>query len=245
MLPHEFPSAPLRSSLCGGPHSPRSPATTLLAPVTTPRRPARSGRPPAGCDQTSRRRGHCLRPVRQLRRQAAAGARTGVMTGGGVGAVEEGGTIFVYGTLMAPEIVELLIKRMPSHSPATLAGHRRVRVKGADFPAVVRELSAGGERTGQVEGLLLRGLDDVELTIFDDYEDDDYTRDIVTVTLPDGSQADAFVYIWGDHVRHKLTSEPWDYAAFRANDMEGYMARMMGFVTEMAGVWAELRRQQA
>jgi gamma-glutamylcyclotransferase (GGCT)/AIG2-like uncharacterized protein YtfP len=47
------------------------------------------------------------------------------------------GAAFVYGTLMADEVLKLLIKRVPSSQKATLAGYCRHRVKGQVFPAIV------------------------------------------------------------------------------------------------------------
>jgi gamma-glutamylcyclotransferase (GGCT)/AIG2-like uncharacterized protein YtfP len=48
-----------------------------------------------------------------------------------------GGTAFVYGTLMAPEVLELLIKRVPKSRAATLKGYARYRVKQQVFPAII------------------------------------------------------------------------------------------------------------
>jgi gamma-glutamylcyclotransferase (GGCT)/AIG2-like uncharacterized protein YtfP len=48
-----------------------------------------------------------------------------------------GGTAFVYGTLMAPEVLNLLIKRVPESRAATLKGYARYRVKGQVFPAII------------------------------------------------------------------------------------------------------------
>jgi gamma-glutamylcyclotransferase (GGCT)/AIG2-like uncharacterized protein YtfP len=47
------------------------------------------------------------------------------------------GAAFVYGTLMAEEVLKLLIKRVPANKPATLAGYSRHRVKGQVFPAII------------------------------------------------------------------------------------------------------------
>lgn len=49
----------------------------------------------------------------------------------------QGGQIFVYGTLMADEVVKLLLKRVPPSKPALLKGHRRHSIKGQVFPAIV------------------------------------------------------------------------------------------------------------
>jgi hypothetical protein len=47
------------------------------------------------------------------------------------------GTAFVYGTLMAEEVLKLLIRRVPPSKPATLSGYSRHRVKGQVFPAII------------------------------------------------------------------------------------------------------------
>lgn len=47
------------------------------------------------------------------------------------------GTAFVYGTLMAEEVVKVLIKRMPVNKPAVLRGYTRYCVRGQVFPAIV------------------------------------------------------------------------------------------------------------
>lgn len=55
----------------------------------------------------------------------------------GACAMAAGGNAFVYGTLMAPEVVSLLIKRAPPFKPATLAGYTRHKIRGQVFPAIV------------------------------------------------------------------------------------------------------------
>jgi hypothetical protein len=84
------------------------------------------------------------RPLRRPVVEQALGDRTEV-TGTAMATdasvpTASGGNIFVYGTLMAEEIVRLLIQRMPEHSPATLAGHRcgrcRLHPRFSLFPYV-------------------------------------------------------------------------------------------------------------
>ena len=62
----------------------------------------------------------------------------------------------MYGTLMADEVLKLLIKRVPRSSQATLHGYSRHRVKGQVFPAIVPS-SATAKVDGKVR-LLLRTL---------------------------------------------------------------------------------------
>lgn len=44
---------------------------------------------------------------------------------------------FVYGTLMADEVLNLLIKRVPTHRPAVLHGYTRYRIKNRVYPAII------------------------------------------------------------------------------------------------------------
>jgi Gamma-glutamyl cyclotransferase, AIG2-like len=45
--------------------------------------------------------------------------------------------LFVYGTLMAPEVVQTLIGRLPKQQPARLFGYRRHPVKSHVFPGLI------------------------------------------------------------------------------------------------------------
>uniref|UniRef100_A0A061QV32 Putative gamma-glutamylcyclotransferase n=1 Tax=Tetraselmis sp. GSL018 TaxID=582737 RepID=A0A061QV32_9CHLO len=147
--------------------------------------------------------------------------------------------VFVYGTLMAPEITRLLISRVPNQSPATLRGFRRLRVKGQDFPAVISVSGSKGttDNTCEVQGLLLQGLTNKELAIFDEYEDDDYSRETLQVHLTEGSCETAFVYVWRDEGRHLLEETEWDYEEFRRNKLSGYSKMVESFVEEIREQW--------
>lgn len=61
-----------------------------------------------------------------------------------------GKTAFVYGTLMAPEVVHALIRRVPPMKPAKLLGYKRHSVKGVVFPAIVPD---DGDRAS-VQGMV-------------------------------------------------------------------------------------------
>ena len=70
---------------------------------------------------------------------------------------------FVYGTLMAPEVVQALIKRVPPMKPAKLHGYTRHSVKGVVFPAIVPD---AGDRS-VVQGQVILELTDSEVDILD------------------------------------------------------------------------------
>jgi hypothetical protein len=62
------------------------------------------------------------------------------------------GNVFVYGTLMADEVVKLPIHRVPNSKPATITGHQRKGVKRQAFSAIIKEPSA------EVLGMVSRWL---------------------------------------------------------------------------------------
>ncbi len=72
------------------------------------------------------------------------------------------GNAFVYGTLMADEVLKLLIQRVPVSRPAHITGFTRYKVKGQVFPAIIPT-----ERTAKVNGKVLLDLSDKELHVLD------------------------------------------------------------------------------
>jgi len=47
--------------------------------------------------------------------------------------------LFVYGTLMYPEILEVLLQRVPESTRARIKGYKRYGLKKFVFPAVVED----------------------------------------------------------------------------------------------------------
>jgi hypothetical protein len=73
-------------------------------------------------------------------------------------------SLFVYGTLMAEEVLRPLVGRVPVRRVGTIFGFSRGCVRGEAFPAVLR---TGAD--DQVEGLLIEDLLPRELRALDYY----------------------------------------------------------------------------
>lgn len=154
-------------------------------------------------------------------------------------------TAFFYGTLMAPAV----LKRVTSHDPASksapllshpalLPGHRRHRVKGADYPAVVPLHGAMTDTNKQasVRGTVVQGLTREDMWRLDLFEGDEYARRKVRVTVDmdvpvresapidtlrqareDGEgkqeelEAETYIWIAG---QHRLEDTEWDFDEF-------------------------------
>jgi hypothetical protein len=72
------------------------------------------------------------------------------------------GVAFVYGTLQSPEVVRLLLDRMPTCKPAILHGYSRRCIKDRVYPAITP-----AEASSKVQGMVLMDLSPKELHILD------------------------------------------------------------------------------
>lgn len=123
--------------------------------------------------------------------------------------------LFVYGTLMFPEILRALIGRVPDSRDAMAAGWRAAALRGRRYPGLVPGPSAA-------RGRLISGLTGGERRIIHAFEDGGY--ELRRLTLTDGSHAVAYVWI---RDRDVLPAD-WDAATFAARDLAGYVERLTG-----------------
>ncbi|XP_014631621.1 AIG2-like protein C-like isoform X1 [Glycine max] len=90
--------------------------------------------------------------------------------------------VFVYGSLLADEVVHTLLKRVPPTAPAILHDYHRFKIKGRVYPAILPV------QNNKVYGRVLLGISGVELDILDEFEDVEYTRTDVEVSLKEWKQ---------------------------------------------------------
>jgi gamma-glutamylcyclotransferase (GGCT)/AIG2-like uncharacterized protein YtfP len=130
--------------------------------------------------------------------------------------------LFVYGTLLFPEILHLLLGRLPVSSEAVLPGYHRFSIH--DGPCVRAYPAVFPQPGAEVHGLLLHGLSPAEQAVLDAYEDDDYIKTAVTV-VQKGEMTDANVYVWHTGKKGQLRGT-WDAEQFRAQNLQTYIERM-------------------
>ncbi|KQJ93244.1 AIG2-like protein D isoform X1 [Brachypodium distachyon] len=136
-------------------------------------------------------------------------------------------SVFVYGTLMAEEVVRVLLGRVPPSSPALLPNHQRFSIKGRVYPAI---LPVDGSR---VSGKVFRGLTDGELDVLDIFEDEEYVREIVGISLTESSDTMlAYAYIWGNVDDPDLYGE-WDFDEWRKVHLNDYLTMTQDFKEEL------------
>ncbi|GLW66105.1 hypothetical protein Arub01_43490 [Actinomadura rubrobrunea] len=119
--------------------------------------------------------------------------------------------LFVYGTLRFPEVLRVLLGRVPEMRPATATGWRVRALPGVVYPGMV------AVPDGVAQGMLMTGLSEDERRLLDAYEDDLY--DPTLITLDDGHRA--WTYVW------KGSTEPydWDVERFAREELPSYVDR--------------------
>jgi hypothetical protein len=115
-------------------------------------------------------------------------------------ATTQASSCFVYGTLMSPDVLQVLLGRIPNLIPnAILPNHSRHPVIGRVYPGVIptstpRPSSSSASSSSSlgassptssdtVKGLLIVDITPLEMKILDWFESDDYTRSTVQVVV--------------------------------------------------------------
>jgi len=130
-------------------------------------------------------------------------------------------TLFAYGTLLVPEIWFAVAGRDCPSEEATLPEYEIRRVKGGNFPGIIR----AGE-TDSVPGRIFTDLDAETLRRLDAYEDTFYERIGVTLLDRRGNPLESEAYVVPDRNREVLSDEPWTLEWFREHAMADYLARV-------------------
>ncbi|KAI3713820.1 hypothetical protein L1987_72406 [Smallanthus sonchifolius] len=146
---------------------------------------------------------------------------------GAVGVSGSSHTVFVYGSLLADDVVQVLLNRVPQTSPAILNGYHRFSIKGRTYPAILPV------ENKKVTGRVLIGLSATELDILDMYEDEDYDKRVVDVSLLDASEVlQAYAYVWGNSTDPDLYGE-WDFEEFKESKLKDYVEMTKSYVQEL------------
>ena len=135
-------------------------------------------------------------------------------------------SVFVYGTLMAPEVMQTMLARVP---PAPLAcvlkGYSRHPVQDAPFPAIIPQSNL------RVDGLLYRHLTPEDVQALDFFEDEGQEYQRIDVQVHDASDEtkvyEAQAYLW--HKPHQAldTTRAWDFDHFRETQLRSYLRHVV------------------
>ncbi|KAI6679130.1 hypothetical protein NL676_033011 [Syzygium grande] len=135
--------------------------------------------------------------------------------------------VFVYGSLLADDVVRALLNRVPPSSPALLPEFHRFSIKGRVYPAILPLPKH------TVAGKVLMGITVPELDVLDTFEDVEYARTTVQVTLLDGSdKLEAEAYVWSNKHDPDLYGD-WDFEEWKQKHMDDFLKMTVGFMEEI------------
>ncbi|XP_022976254.1 AIG2-like protein D [Cucurbita maxima] len=132
--------------------------------------------------------------------------------------------VFVYGTLMADEVLRILLKRDSQSSAAVLNGYQRLSIKGRVYPAIIPVNSK------KVSGKILSGITASEMDILDAYEDVEYKRSTVEVSLMDSfEKLVVYAYVWCNEKDPDLYGH-WDFEEWKREHLDAYVEMVNDFI---------------
>lgn len=131
--------------------------------------------------------------------------------------------LFTYGTLMLPEVMEIVAGSGLRNEPAGLLGYRRGALRGAIYPGLVPEPGV------EVRGVLWEGLDARGLARIDRFEGEGYERRTVAVERDASARCEAFVYVTRPAERGLVEAAAWDVADFRTRHLGAYLEGCRAF----------------
>lgn len=136
-------------------------------------------------------------------------------------------SLFVYGTLMSPEVFQLVTGKHKTGSPSHAIGYQAYWVKGGDFPGMINSESS------RTEGIIYHGLNDLEISRLDQYEDDFYKREIIQVYDPQTETwSDAWTYLVPSLNKNVLTNKVWDFEEFQKGYLSNYLKSLKRWLDE-------------
>ena len=135
--------------------------------------------------------------------------------------------LFFFGTLTDLDVLAYLLERpvdLDDLQPATIAGFRRVRARGASYPVLVPAAE------GRVEGRLLRKATARDIARINHYESEEYRAELRPVTTGAGVDTAAWLYLGLDHLAS--TAAPWSLARWQAEHKAGFFAACGGWMSD-------------
>ena len=126
--------------------------------------------------------------------------------------------LFIYGTLLFPELVEKLTGKRFYSIPAILKGYKRFAVKGCDYPAIIADIKF------DVHGVLLLNVDEKSMGLLTYYEGRDYVKSKVEV-ISEKQNYDAVAFVWANDIAF-LEDFDWNHKSFKENSLSFYIDRV-------------------
>jgi gamma-glutamylcyclotransferase (GGCT)/AIG2-like uncharacterized protein YtfP len=121
---------------------------------------------------------------------------------------------------MFTEVFEAVVGIAIEKQTCRLPGYERLKLAGQVYPGI-RE-----KKHASVEGVLYRGLSQSQLHRLDQYEGDEYLRELVMVRNHNHRYYSAWVYVLQPKYNILLSQESWDAVEFERLYLNDYLANL-------------------
>lgn len=121
---------------------------------------------------------------------------------------------------MFSEVFEAVAGISIEKESCVLPGYERFKLAGQAYPGILEK------RHALVPGVLYRGLSQSQLHRLDQYEGDEYLRELVMVRNEDHRYYSAWVYALQPKYTNLLSQDSWDAAEFERMYLSDYLANL-------------------
>jgi gamma-glutamylcyclotransferase (GGCT)/AIG2-like uncharacterized protein YtfP len=131
--------------------------------------------------------------------------------------------LFVYGSLMFDAVWQRIARTSNPGLPATAHGWSVRSLHGVSYPGLVP-----APHDSLASGLLRTGVSPAALARLDAFEGPDYLRQLITITMPDGSSSSAWAWIVSPAAMHLVLPDPWDADLFARDSLTDFLRNSTG-----------------
>ncbi len=125
-------------------------------------------------------------------------------------------SVFTYGTLQIPAVMQAVTGKKLTPASAILNGYQRFKIKQRTYPGLIKNEACF------VEGMLYHGIDDRSLELLDLFEDVMYERCLLDVQVDEEIKS-AFVYVTKSEYRECLSDKEWSMEEFKTKYLSFYL----------------------
>ena len=125
-------------------------------------------------------------------------------------------SIFTYGTLQVPAVMQAVTGKHFASCAAILHGYQRFKIKGKTYPGIVKN------ENNAVQGILYKEIDAESLVLLDEFEDICYERCLVDVMV-NNKKEKAFLYVTSEDYKQYLSNEKWNLEEFERKYLNKYL----------------------
>jgi len=134
-----------------------------------------------------------------------------------------GVSVFTYGTLEVPEVMEAVTGQVFDSAIAIAEGYVRYLLKERIYPGMT---SVSGQTTS---GRVYFDVSRQALMLLDEFEDEIYVRQLISVRTDEGHRFNAYAYIIEPKDCAVLSINPWERERFVKDHLASYLAACRHF----------------